>query len=558
MSCSENRATDGGFKEVRKYKDEHKKEKKKRNQKGITDFNSLKNASDEEGANLEDEIIHGGPMQIEKGKKRPKKKKRNYKENENSTPFTENCNWDEDKEQDKKRKRECYFLEHELDQGSSKKTAKDASKKAYKVISGGNAQEVLSRTHISNKDKKKEKEKEYLASCTELTLAMTTRKEKGDQRSTASTTNNFEKSKSDMNTLNTGKGCSTNESYNCELKKDTKIGEKKVSFSDKVEEFPAAQFINEKLGPDNFVWGKRFTPEEDELIRKATMDYIEDNQLGEQGLHMILHCGRYRREVKGCWKVIGIFYCGGFIEIFRGAALPWRPTTNVILRAHIIFERSEVRKWEPEELELIKRYHAEHGPKWKKLAEMLGKSRLHVKDTWRRIRLPNLKRGAWSQDEYQSLFDLVNMDLRMKSFEDKKNNHWILKDNISWEAISNKMSTRGAQLCCMKWYSTLASSMIKEGNWSDLDDYKLIEALQEADACCIEDVDWDSLLEQRSGKTCQKRWYEMIRHLDKFWAMTFVEQVDLLSERYSPDMIEYREMSQKEKSKVDIQEELKE
>ncbi|XP_020702427.1 RNA polymerase I termination factor isoform X1 [Dendrobium catenatum] len=379
MSCSENRATDGGFKEGRKYKEEHKKEKKKSNQKGITEFNSLKNASDEEGANLEDEIILGGPMQIEKDKKRHKKKKGNYKENENSTTFTENCNWDEAKEQDKKRKREGYFLEHELDKGSSKKMAKDASKEAYKVISGGNAEELLSRAHLSNKDKRKEKEKEYLASCTELTPAMTTRKEKGDQRSTSSTTKNFEKSKSDMNTLNTGKGCSINESYNCELKKDTKIGKKEVSFSDKVE-FPLAQFINENLGPDNLVWGKRFTPEEDELIRNAVMDYIEANQLGEQGLRKVLHSRDYRREVKGCWKVIA-------------AALPWRPSINVSMRARILFERSEERKWKPEELELIKRYHAAHGPKWKEMADMLGKSRVHVKDAWRRIRLPNRKLG---------------------------------------------------------------------------------------------------------------------------------------------------------------------
>lgn len=530
LSRSENMAIVEGVKGSRKCKNEQKREKKKKKQKGIADFSSLKNTSVEERANFGDEIIHGGLMGSEKDQERQSKRKGNYKENESSTTCTDNCKWDKDKGQDKKRKRKVHFLESVQDQGNSKKMAMEASEKAYMVISGGDAEEVPSTTHVSNKGRTTGKEKDDVAFCPEVTLEMTSGKEKGDERSTAATANYDGKSKLDVNT-NIGKVSCSNESYNCELKKDAKKSKKKVSFSKEVEEFPLDQFNHEKLGPDNLVWGKRFTPEEDELIRKATMNYIEENQLGEQGLHMILHCGSYRRQVKDCWKVIS-------------AALPWRPPINIISRGHVLFERSEERKWEPEELELVKRYHAEHGPKWRKLADILGKSRVHVKDAWRRIKLPNLKKGRWCQTEYQSLFDLVNLDLRMKAFVEKKANHSVLKDNISWEAISNKMSTRGSHTCCAKWYYELASSMVKEGKWSDIDDYKLIHELQKADACCFEDVDWDNLLEHRSGEICQKRWYEMIRNLDKFWTMPFVEQVDLLSERYCPDMIKYREMDQ--------------
>lgn len=84
-------------------------------------------------------------------------------------------------------------------------------------------------------------------------------KEKGVQRSTTATTGKSKR----------------NESYNRKLKKDGKKSKKKVSFSKDVEEFPLDQFSHENLGPDNLVWGKRFTPEEDELIRKAVADYIE-------------------------------------------------------------------------------------------------------------------------------------------------------------------------------------------------------------------------------------------------------------------------------------------
>ncbi|XP_020578414.1 uncharacterized protein LOC110023369 [Phalaenopsis equestris] len=523
IPCSENRAIDEGFKGSRKYTNEQNREKKRRKQNG-TDFNSLKNDSAEGGETFEDEIIYGGPTGSEKDLKMQRKRNESLKETENSTTSTDNCGWDEGKEQDRKRRKK-YFLEHEQGQDNSKKMSKEASEKACKVISGGDAEEVPLRAHVRNKDKKRGKEKGEVDNCPELTPEMAARK------------NYVGKSKLDVNSLNIEKGCNTDEPYHCEPKKDVKKGKKKVSFSENVEEFPPEQFHHENLGPDNLVWGKRFTPEEDELIRNATMKYIEENQLGEQGLHMILHCKSYRKEVKDCWKVIS-------------AALPWRPPVNTFFRAHILFERSEERKWEPEELELIKRYHAEHGPKWRKLADVLGKSRVHVKDAWRRIRLPNLKKGRWSQYEYQSLFDLVNLDLRMKAFEEKKANHCMLKDNISWEAISDKMSTRGSHTCCSKWYYNLASSMVKEGSWNNLDDYKLIEALQKADACCFEDVDWDNLLAHRSGEICRKRWHEMIRHLHNFWALTFIEQVDLLSARYSPDMIQYREMEQNKNHNV--------
>lgn len=36
--------------------------------------------------------------------------------------------------------------------------------------------------------------------------------------------------------------------------------------------------------------------------------------------------------------------------------------------------------------------------------------------------------GPWTQDEYQTLFDLVNMDLRMKAFEEKKTKHGMVRE----------------------------------------------------------------------------------------------------------------------------------
>ncbi|KAK9089023.1 hypothetical protein Scep_028105 [Stephania cephalantha] len=64
----------------------------------------------------------------------------------------------------------------------------------------------------------------------------------------------------------------------------------------------------------------------------------------------------------------------------------------------------------------------------------------------------NSSRSPWSQDEYQALFDLVNMDLRMKAYQERESDNCMLRGNIFWEAISRKMGTRTGMQCCLKWY----------------------------------------------------------------------------------------------------------
>jgi hypothetical protein len=307
---------------------------------------------------------------------------------------------------------------------------------------------------------------------------------------------------------------------------------KRVRFSDQLEVFTLSDGpIDAKNDHnDGLVRGKRFSKEEDEMVKKAVFNYIAVQGLGDEGLNMVLHC-RSHPEIKNCWKEIG-------------AALPWRPSESVYHRAHVLFERGEKRKWTPEEYELIRSYHEKHGSDWKKLADKLGKHRFHVKDTWRRIRLPNMKKGRWAQEEYQSLFDLVNMDLRMKALEEKKeknSKHGMLRDDLSWEAISNKLGTRSGVLCCQKWYDQLTSPLVREGVWANTDDYHLIDALYSLDACCIQDVDWDNLLEDRSGDVCRERWDQMVKHIGEHANKSFAEQVEILSNRYCTDVLEARE-----------------
>nr|GLL33213.1 cyclin-D-binding Myb-like transcription factor 1 [Ipomoea trifida] len=314
--------------------------------------------------------------------------------------------------------------------------------------------------------------------------------------------------------------------------KDPKLknSQKKVRFSDELEVFPESN-VPESGNDENeeveLIRGKRFSKIEDEKIKEAVYKYIEVHNLGEEGLDMVLN-SRSHPKVKNCWKEIG-------------AAIPNRPHVAVYYRAQIIFRRAENPKWTEEEKALVLQHVKLHGNEWKSLAEELGRHRFHVKDTWRRIKLPKMKAGHWSQDEYQNLFDLVNTDLQVRITEEKKSKHGMLRDNICWTAISDKLSTRNGPNCCLKWYKQLTSPMVAEGIWSDSDDYRLIGALYNLDETCIENVDWDNLVEHRSGEICLKRWRQMVLHIGNHGNKPFSEQVEVLAKRYCPSLIEARE-----------------
>ncbi|XP_010441265.1 PREDICTED: cyclin-D-binding Myb-like transcription factor 1 [Camelina sativa] len=303
---------------------------------------------------------------------------------------------------------------------------------------------------------------------------------------------------------------------------------KRVTFSDQVEFFPAEDEESEEDEAEvKLVRGKRFTKEEDELVKKAVLEYVDNHALGDNGIKMVMEC-KSHPQLKGCWKEIA-------------STLPWRAYDSVYHRAHTIFEEGSKGVWTQEDLELVIEFQKKHGNDWRTLADALGKDRKHVKDAWRRIRLASKKKGHWTREEYQNLFDLVNKDIRMKAFQEKHAKHGMLKDNIPWMAISDVLGTRDHVTCCNKWYDQLTSPMVAKGTWANVDDYRLLEELLKLDAACIDDVDWDYLLENRDGEACRKRWNQMVLHIGIPKSKTFVEQVEILSERYRPDIAEDRE-----------------
>ncbi|KAK9092809.1 hypothetical protein Syun_027720 [Stephania yunnanensis] len=89
----------------------------------------------------------------------------------------------------------------------------------------------------------------------------------------------------------------------------------------------------------------------------------------------------------------------------------------------------------------------------------------------------------------------------------------------------------------IRGYGQLESSLVKEGLWANEDDNLLVNALHTLDACCMEDVNWDALIPDRSGDCCRRRFKQMINDLGAYGFKSFQEQLEVLSNRYCLEIL---------------------
>ncbi|PNY05160.1 cyclin-d-binding MYB-like protein transcription factor 1-like protein [Trifolium pratense] len=183
---------------------------------------------------------------------------------------------------------------------------------------------------------------------------------------------------------------------------------------------------------------------------------------------------------------------------------------------------------------LHSRSHPEVHGCWKEIARVLPRSRRSVYDRGH-VLLEHIGRCKWTPDELEFI---------RKSYEQHGPNYRLIADALGKsrdQAIGHKLETRNSAFCCKKWYEELTSPMVASDDWSDTDDFRLIDSLYTLDACCMEEVDWDELIEHRSGDLCRKRWDQMVQHLGEHARKPFIEQVEVLTKRFCPDLLEARE-----------------
>ncbi|KAJ7546912.1 hypothetical protein O6H91_08G060400 [Diphasiastrum complanatum] len=279
---------------------------------------------------------------------------------------------------------------------------------------------------------------------------------------------------------------------------------------------------------EGLVWAKRFTKEEDELLKKSIFDYIKSKGWAEaEGLAKIWNSYNSKEE-RGCWKEIS-------------NCLPHRAIKSIVSRAHrLLDEGAHKGKWSQEEEDSLRRLHTQFGHNWRRICSVIGRSSKNVKDKWRLMKVERAK-GQWTQQELLKLCNMVHENLRLKAKFGKEKNpkdHRVFRDEINWQLISDKLGSRTHSACASEWYHTLASSMVSQGQWATEDDQPFLLRLLESGADDEEAVEWHKLLQHRSGLTCRKRWKHMVRHLGESSHISFGDKLKLLTQRYAPDLLE--------------------
>lgn len=269
----------------------------------------------------------------------------------------------------------------------------------------------------------------------------------------------------------------------------------------------------------------KFSPEDDAAIRAAFNEYIRSKGWGEEeGVSRLLRNTSSRGARRGAWMEIA-------------QCLPERSVMRVWNRAaRILHEGNYLGKWTPEEEESLRRLHMEHGPKWNVIGAKLGRIPDALKDKWRQIKdADKVRKGRWSLEERQKLYFGV-LECGWPETPRPAIGGQQVRDNINWSKVVEKMEgARHHNQCVSEWYHSLAPGMVAAGEWDIRDDRRLLQALVGGAADSEADIDWDSLLDNRSATVCKKRWRQMTKYLKAGW-WQFDEQLRMAVERFAPDL----------------------
>eukprot|EP00271_Cylindrocystis_brebissonii_P004819 TRINITY_DN16735_c0_g1_i1.p1 TRINITY_DN16735_c0_g1~~TRINITY_DN16735_c0_g1_i1.p1 ORF type:complete len:598 (+),score=92.14 TRINITY_DN16735_c0_g1_i1:441-2234(+) len=268
-----------------------------------------------------------------------------------------------------------------------------------------------------------------------------------------------------------------------------------------------------------------FSREEDAIILAAVKEYTEAKGWSqEEGVEKLLSA---RKRAHGAWLEIG-------------RCLPHRRLKSIHVRAtRLLHSGNFLGRWSPEEEEALKRLYGEHGPQWRKMSEIIGRWGENIKHKWRDLKLGEAAaKGPWSQEEMEKLCGLVKQQVEDRERDPtlrRDHGKRLVHDDLDWQAIQEQMGRRH-NACITQWYYKLSPFMVANGEWGNRDDRRMLKAMVEGGYVDEMEVEWEALLDDRSGDICRKRWHQMKRHFPPM-ARTFLDNVELACDRFAPNLI---------------------
>ncbi|EFN59006.1 hypothetical protein CHLNCDRAFT_49822 [Chlorella variabilis] len=306
-----------------------------------------------------------------------------------------------------------------------------------------------------------------------------------------------------------------------------------------------------------------FSKAEKDAIKRAVEAYAVANGRSTDDYSWLYGSSR-RGETKGLWSKIA-------------AALPHRTVKSVWAAGSRLFHEGNYQgRWSSEEDAQLLQLVSEKGRRWKEIGGALGRMPETCRDRWLMVRLgEDRKRGRWEEDETERLRQAVHDYLAAKvaaegqaggegevtlSMADITGavaepvvdedgaaaftvSRRVVLDDIDWSVVSAAVGTRTNIQCLEKWYSQLSPSMVARGEWGSGDDRRLLRALYLSGAAHDYELDWSSLVRGRTAAQARRRWRLMLKVVPDHRDREFEELVEVLVDRYLPQLKERRRQS---------------
>ncbi|XP_069328273.1 transcription termination factor 1 [Eulemur rufifrons] len=236
----------------------------------------------------------------------------------------------------------------------------------------------------------------------------------------------------------------------------------------------------------------------------------------------------------------------------KGIARPWK---LIYCRAKKMFDVNNYKgRYSKEDTEKLKRYHSLHGNDWRKIGEMVARSRISVAVKFSQISTEG-NHGVWRKTETQklikaveevilknmSLEELNEMDSRLQ--ETPEGHLSIVREKlykrISWIEVEAKVETRNWMQCKSKWMEILTKRMTnKENIYRGVNALQakinIIERLYKVNIEDANEIDWEDLAKAIGDvppSYVQTKFYKLKATCVPFWQKkTFPEIIDYLYE----------------------------
>ncbi|KAK7941328.1 myb-like DNA-binding domain-containing protein [Apiospora aurea] len=187
-------------------------------------------------------------------------------------------------------------------------------------------------------------------------------------------------------------------------------------------------------------------------IDRALKQWQEDHDLTDHDRNELIHKNPQHAAAKAA-------YCGEMWDAIQ-AVVPQRKRQKIISQCRRKYHNFDARgSWTTEQHEELVQLYNEHGPKYRKIADLINRFAEDVRDRIRNYVVCGdaLKTAAWDPAEEQKLIDIINASLeQIRATRGDPNSEMNRgtneEDLIDWQGVSEGMNRSRSRLQCInKW-----------------------------------------------------------------------------------------------------------